>query len=132
MKRPLIALFFLACLPLLYGQKTRAGQKPPYAKPGVDYPVKVHISGIRIRHDCEQGTCWDAIHADAVVDQKKLELTGGFLYQPHYYQLNLLPGDYAARFLRAKKGATAPLFDEYELLLPDRHVWRCAVTGIFE
>lgn len=132
MKRPLIALFLLACLPLLYAQKTRYGQEPPRANPGVDYPLKVHISGIRIRQYCN-GDCVDVLHADAVVDQKKLELTGGFLYEPRYFQINLAPGDYTARLLKtAHKGAAAPLNDEYELLLPDRHIWRCKVTGIFE
>lgn len=132
MKRSLLALFLLACLPLLYAQKTRYGQEPPYAKPGVDYPIKVHVSGIRIRTYCN-GDCADYLHADVVIDQKKLELTGGFIYEPRYFQVNLVPGDYTARFLKsAQKGVTAPLYDEYELLLPDRHVWRCTVTGISE
>ena len=127
MKRSMIALLLFACLPLVYGQKIRYGQEPPKAKPGVDYPVKVHISGVRIRTYCN-GNCSDVLHADAVVDQKRLELTGAFLYQ-----LNLVPGDYAARRLKtAHKGAATPIDDEYELLLPDSHIWRCTVTGIFE
>lgn len=103
------------------------------AKPGVDYPVKLHISGIRIRNYCDDGTCWDALHADAVLNQQKIELTGDFIYTPGFFRVNLVPGDYTARFLKvAHKGATVPLYDEYELLLPDRHVWRCTVTGISE
>jgi hypothetical protein len=133
MKRPLIALLLLACLPLLYGQKTRYGQEPPTAKPGVDYLVKVHISGIRIRRYCDQGICDDVLHADAVLSQQKVELTGSFIYTPRFFQDSLVPGDYTARLLKvAHKGAAVPLYDEYELLLPDRHVWRCTVTGMSE
>ncbi len=133
MKRSLIALFLLACLPLLCAQKIRYGQKPPQAKPGVDYPLKVHISGIRIRRYCDSGTCDDVLHADAVLNQQKMELTGDFLYEPGFFQVSLVPGDYTARLLKiAHKGATVPLYNEYELLLPDRTIWRCSVTGIFE
>ena len=128
MKRPLIALLLLACLPLLYGQMTRYGQGPPKAKPGVDYPVKVHVSGIRIRQDCSSGVCADVARADAVLNGQKIELTG---FSPT--QINLVPGDYTARLLKVgHKGAVDPLFDEYELLLPDGHIWQCTVTGIFE
>jgi hypothetical protein len=133
MKRPLIAVILLACLPLLYAQKTRYGQEPPKAKPGVQYQVKVHISGIRIRRYCDAGTCDDVLHANAVLNQQKIELTGDFIYTPGFFPVNLVPGDYTARLLKiARKSAAVPLYDEYELLLPDRHVWRCTVTGIFE
>ncbi len=134
MKRPLIALFLLACLPLLYAQKTRFSQQPPMAKPGVDYPLKVHISGIRIHPFCDANrNCYDLVYADAVLSQQKLELTGDFLYDPQYVQVSPVPGDYTARLLKtAHKGAAVPLYDEYELLLPDLHVWRCTVTGISE
>jgi hypothetical protein len=133
MKRPLIALLLLACLPLLCAQKTRYGQEPSTAaKPGVDYPVKVHISGIRIRTYCNEG-CVNVLHADAVVDQKRLELTGRYLYDPQHVQVNPVPGDYRARPLKVKhNAAAAPLDNEYELLLPSHYVWRCTVTGMFE
>jgi hypothetical protein len=128
MKRPLITLFLLASLPLLYGQMTRYGQGPPKAKPGVDYPVKVHISGIRIRQDCSSRACAEVARADAVLNGQKIELTG---FSPT--QINLVPGDYTARLLKVgRKGAANPLFDEYELLLPDRTIWSGIVTGIFE
>jgi len=135
MKRALmVALVLIACLPLLCAQKTRYGQEPPYAKPGVDYPVKVHISGIRVRHYCDVNVnCYDLLHAEVVLNQKKAELTGGFIYLPRYYRLNLAPGDYTARLIKTgNMGFVAPLYDEYEVLLPDRHVWRCTVTGMFE
>lgn len=139
MKGWLVAMCLLFCLPVLHAQKTRYGQQPPYAKPGVDYPIKVHVTAMRIQYEYES-TRYEVIdspyaeelHANAIINQKKLELTCGFLYDPHYYQPSFLPGDYAARLLKPSKGAAAPIFDEYELLLPDRHIWRCTVTGISE
>jgi len=133
MKRPLIALLLLACLPPLCGQNLRYGQELPKAKPGVQYQVKVHISGIRIRRFCDTETCYGLLDADALLNQKKFELTGSFLYDPKYVKVIPVPGDYTARHLKtAHKSAVVPLFDEYELLLPDGHVWRCTVTGMFE
>lgn len=74
------------------------------------------------------------LHADAVLNQQKIELTGDFIYTPGFFKVGLVPGDYSARLLKvARKDAAAPpLYDEYELILPDRTVWRCSVTGIFE
>ncbi|MGA3131684.1 MAG: hypothetical protein ABSD59_12835 [Terracidiphilus sp.] len=140
MKRSFIALFLLVCLPLLYAQKYRYGQEPPTAKPGVDYPIKVHVSAVRIQfqydpssNELRTGPYGEELHANVVLDQEKLELTCGILYDPRRYSLNLVPGDYTARLLKtAHQGATTPFYDEYELLLPDRHVWRCTVTGMFE
>jgi hypothetical protein len=140
MRRSLIALLLFACLPLVCAQKVRYGQEPPYAKPGVDYPIKVHVSAVRIqfqydpsRYELRAGPYGEELHTDMVIDQKKLELTCGILNDPRRYSLNLVPGDYTARLLKAAhQGAATPFYDEYELLLPDRHVWRCTVTGIFE
>jgi len=133
MKRSLIALYLLACLPLLCAQKTRYGQEPPYAKPGVVYPLKVHVSGVRISQDCSSGTCYEGVAANAVLNQQKVELSGDFTWVPKFFEDNLVPGDYAARLVKiAHEGAKVPFYDEYELLLPDRHVWQCYVTGIFE
>lgn len=133
MKQSLIALLLLAGLPLLCAQKVRYGQQPPYAKPGVVYPVNVHVSAIHIRDYCNnQGFCGNELYIDTVMNQKKLELNCGFLYESRYYQPTFLPGDYTARLLKPNKGAAAPIFDQYELLLPDRHIWRCTVTGISE
>jgi len=53
MKRAFVALILLVCLPLVLAQKTRYGQEPPHAKPSVAYPLRVHISGIRIRGYCD-------------------------------------------------------------------------------
>jgi hypothetical protein len=122
------------------GQKTRFGQELPHAKPGDDYPIKVHISGKHYREEyAGSGQDEDVIYADAVMNGKKVELRGyqgaDFQY-PHghplkYYKLPL--GDYQARLLKdSQKVDEAPLFQVYELVLPDETVWRCTVTGILE
>jgi hypothetical protein len=133
MKRLAIVFFLVSCVPILHAQKPRYGQEPPMAKAGVSYPIKVHISGIQIRRYCDAGNCEDVVHADAVMNQQKIELTGGFIFDHRFFRLNLRPGDYVARLLKTARDTTmAPLQDEYEVLLPDRTVWRCAVTGISE
>ncbi|SPE18976.1 conserved exported hypothetical protein [Candidatus Sulfotelmatomonas gaucii] len=141
MKKAWVALLLLACLPLLPAQEaeTRFGQEPPTAKPGVDYLVKVHVSGIRVHRYCDRDGCNSVLFADAVLNQQKVELTGGIIYgarafyDPRNSQRRLAPGDYTARLRKAAhKDGPHSLYDEYELLMPDRTVWRCTVTGIFE
>ncbi len=123
-----IVLLLVSYVSCVNGQKTRYGQAQPSAKPGVSYQIKVHISGIHIRRYCDAGACIDVVHADTVMNQQKIELTGSFLFR-----LTLRPGDYTARLLKTVRDTTtAPLYDKYELLLPDRTVWRCQVTGISE
>jgi hypothetical protein len=123
----------------MYGQKTRFGHELPHAKPGDDYPIKVHISGKHYREEYFGSLDYDVIYADAVMNGKKVELKGdqGADFQYPYghplkfYKLPL--GDYQARLLRdSSKVDEPPLFQVYELLLPDKTVWRCTVTGISE
>jgi hypothetical protein len=123
----------------MHGQKTRLGQELTHAKPGVDYPIKVHISGKHYRDEYFGSQAQDVIYADAVMKGKKIELRGyqeaDFQY-PHghplkFYKLPLR--DYQARLLKdSPKVDDAPLFQVYELLLPDKTVWSCTVTGISE
>ena len=129
-----ILLFLVCALPLLSAQKTRFGQGLPYAKPGIDYPIQVHISGIRLRTECfSVQDCESTIHADAILSGKKIELSGTSWLSQDVYQDPFLPGNYTARLLKSPhKIDGGPLFQEYELILPDRRVWRCAVTGLFE
>ncbi|MGB9408535.1 MAG: hypothetical protein WCA89_13430 [Terracidiphilus sp.] len=144
MKKFVVVIFLLLCTATsIYGQKTRYGQEPPYAKKGVDYPIKVHISGTHIRKDCNEHwyqrnarsngdvICIDVVYADAIVNGMKLEVMGDWSYSN--YQHSLLPGDYNARLLKADhQKDESPIHQVYELVLPDRHVWRCTVTGISE
>ena len=124
----------------MHGQKTRLGQELPNAKPGDAYPIKVHILGLHYRKEfIGSGQTAEVIYADAVMKGKKIELRGyqeaDFQY-PHghplkFYKLPLR--DYQARLLKdSPKVDDAPLFQVYELLLPDKTVWSCTVTGISE
>jgi hypothetical protein len=136
MKKLAVALLLLSCVPVLPAQKTRFGQPPPKAKPGVNYPLKVHISSIHLSsatpvHEFGCDGCYDMIRVDAAIEQKNVELTGYFLYT--FSQVQLTPGDYYARLVKAVHDShTAPLFNEYEIVLPDRTIWRGTVTGISE
>ena len=147
MKKFVAVLILLLCsTSLIYGQKTRFGQEPPFAKHGVDFPIKVHISGMHIRQYCKTDigerltpsnvgdryiSCDDVLYADVILNGKKLELRGDWAY-PNY-QLRLLPGNYDARILKAK-GQTEdfPINDVYEVLMPDKRVFRGTVTGFSE
>jgi hypothetical protein len=132
-KKSAIVFLLLACLPFGFAQKTRFGQEPPKARPGTLYPIKLYVSGIRLREDCYSGTCVQIVHAESVLDQKKVELTGDLIYQPGFYRFDILPGDYTARLLKQSRDAPGGMIsNEYEVLLPDQVVWCCTVTGIFE
>ncbi len=140
-----VSIVFLLCFCSLamFGQKTRYGQSP-HAKQGVDYPLKVHISGIHLRTyyaspswfgpnflDTERDK--DVAYADAVLNGKKIELLGAWEWISGSYQTPLSLGNFQARLLRdSPNGSVAPIGQQYELLLPGRIVWRCMVTGISE
>lgn len=139
MKKLAIVFLLLACVSLVPAQKTR--WKPqPKVRPVITYPIKVHISDIHVmqnhlgKWDCNE--CYAELTVDAVIDQKKLELSGNFtegFLGNQLPQVHLVPGDYNARLM--KKGQdteSALLFDEYEILLPDHTTWRGTVTGISE
>ena len=144
MKKSVVAFFLLVCLvPLVFGQKTRFGQAPR-AKSGVDYPIKVHISGIHIR-TYYKSPGWigpnflaterneDVAYADAVMDGRKIELLGAWTWIPGTFQTPLSTGDFQARLVKdSPKMSAPPIYREYEILLPDNIVWRCAVTGFSE
>ena len=122
MKKLFAVFLLLVCtLPFIHGQSS------PKTKPGVDYPIKVHISGIHIRTHCGSFTqmCDDVLYADATLNGKKVDLTGAVT--------RIQPGDYVARF--AKKLHTPGLQEigqKYEILFPDRTYWRCTVAGFSE
>ncbi len=133
MKKLAILCVLLVSVPLLYGQKTRYGEGLPKARPGVAYPIKIHVSGIRLRSYCNTGVCYYTLYAGATLNGEKVELSGGMIYQSSQSVVTLVPGDYQARLLKeSHKVAGTPLFDEYEVVLPDRSVLRCSVTGFSE
>lgn len=144
MRKFIAVLSLLLCpIALTYGQKTRYGQAPR-AKQGVNYPLKVHISGIHIR-TYYTSPSWigpnfpaqehneDVAYADAVLNGKKIELLGAWTWISGSYQTPLSPGDFQARLLKdSPKMSAPPIGQEYELLLPGDIVWRCTVTGVSE
>ena len=132
MRRVLVTLAICFCSLAMQGQKTRLGQELPHAKPGDDYPIKVHISGIRYRKEyVGSGQNADIIYADAVMNGKKVELRGDREAPFQYYKLSL--GDYQAKLLKdPHKVGDTPIFQIYELVFPDRTVGSFTVTGISE
>jgi hypothetical protein len=134
MKKFAIVLFLAICfLPFLSGQKSRIGELPK-VRPGVAYPLQVHISRIRIRN-CQarvaNGPC--EIYADSIIDGKKKELMGTDVSYPSYKQFKILPGNYEARLLKNPHSADGTeLRREYEVVLPGKVIWHCTVSGISE
>ena len=134
MKRLFVALFLLLCAVSMQAQKTRFGQELPFAKPGMSYPLTVHVYGVHIRTDCQGGTsyCIDVLFVDVTANGRKLELRSGLDF-PEKLDKETSPlsfGDFRARVL--KKASGAELGDEYELVLPDNRVLKCRVTGMIE
>jgi hypothetical protein len=135
MRKYAVVLFLLLCsIVPAHGQKTRWAQDQVFkAKNNVDYPIKIHISGLRLHELCfGEGQCKDLVYADAIMDGKKIELTGDQeLFS--LFEVRLFPGDYQARLIKnAHYMEGTPINQVYELLLPDRYIWRCTVTGISE
>jgi hypothetical protein len=129
------AVLIFCSVALVSAQKTRLGQGAP--KAGVDYPIKIHISGIHLRSHCSSSVlvrgayCEDALYADAILDGQKVELMG-YLIWPTDQPIPLIPGDYQARLKGSHPAGAIPISEKYELVLPDRTLWQCTVTGIAE
>ena len=133
MKKFFAVPFLLLCsTSLIYGQKTRLGQTPEKPTPA-DYPIKMHISASHIVYYCfGEGGCRGDLHADAILNAKKFDLTGTTTLDKHNPAL-LIPGDYPARLTKdVQTGNSAAIYQEYDVLLPDGAVWHCVTTGISE
>ena len=133
MKKFFAVLTICFCCFAARGQQTRPGQELPHAKPGVVYPVKVHVTGVHYRttHAGTAGMENDLAYMDAIMDGEKVELLVTQNVPFRHYNFPL--GDYQARLLKdSQKNEDLPLFGVYELLLPNNIVWRCTVTGILE
>ena len=77
------------------------------------------------------GQAEDVIYADGVMNGKKVGLRGSQGTPSASYKLSL--GDYQARFLKDPyKRGNSEMFQVYEVVLPDRTIWRCTITGIWE
>ncbi len=120
--RKFAAVFLVACLlPALYAQKTRFSQEPPKPKSSVDYPLKVHISGVHMRPFGNT----EFAYADALVNGKKIDLRCSYMALPL--------GDYQARLKKNKLSSDPTELDQrYVLLLSDGSTLQCRVAGYSE
>jgi hypothetical protein len=132
-----VALFclLLCATSLVYGQKTRFGQTQVKPNPA-DYKVKLHISATHIQNNCSYNgntfICSSILFADAILDGKKIELSGGEVKNKKAAVL-ILPGDYQAKLTSDNHNTDCTLFmQEYDLLLSDGIVWHCWTSGISE
>jgi hypothetical protein len=138
MRKFLVALAISFCCFSALAQKTRLQQEVPHAKPGVVYPIKVHVSGMHYRTEAFGESIADVMYMDALMEGKKVELRISQNVPPLFFRLSFQShifslGDYQARLLKdPHKTNDTPLFREYELLLPDNTIWHCTVTGISE
>lgn len=138
MKRRLLAIALVFCCPqLALGQKVRYGQEAEKSKPGVSYPLRVHVSASRIRNLCTGSLltridCSDVLFADVTLDGRKLEFSGQTTIAGQK-SVVLLPGDYQARIFKdVQVAGKSAVHQEYEVVLADRTVWHAAVTGASE
>jgi len=136
MKHPFAILVFCFCVIAMPGQDPQFRQLSPKAKPGVDYPSRVHISASQIRQHCttflHDVSCEELLYADAIVDGRKLELAGHKIDVLSKVGL-LVPGEYRARLTKDEHNPDSTIiYQEYELVLPDKTLWHCTVTRISE
>jgi|ERR1035437_2004530 hypothetical protein len=137
MKKFVAVLFLLLCsTSLIYGQKSRLGQATEKPNPA-EYPIKVHISATHIRHYCtsfrDMVYCVDGLYADAIVNGKKIELSGSAKNILKHQSVLIIPGDYQIKLTKDNNSADGTLFgQEYDLLLPNGTIWHCVTSGISE
>jgi hypothetical protein len=140
MRKLLFVLLLLFCTASsAFGEKVRLGEVSPKAKRGVDYPIAIHIRGTHIRQNCQydwesaiiggpRHTCPDVVYLDALVNGKNIELMGQY-----FQKFSISPGDYQARLTTKTQNADpAAMGQKYELVFPEKYVWRCMVTGVSE
>jgi len=128
-----IVPFALQCIFDLWSENTLWSATNPSTNPD-DYTIKVHISGIHFRSWCTgDGSCEQEVFADTVINGQKIELNGVLRSFHHDHQIRMLPGDYLAHLLKnTHRTSDTPLFQRYDILMPDKTVWQTSVTGISE
>jgi len=136
MKKSVLIFLLLACVSTIAcGQKWRPGQPTPKAKAGVDFPIKVHISGIRMSDYCNHSICDVDVQINARrMDSKKVECDGDLRLLPRAHRGDLVPGsEYQARLMSdARTIPGTPIGQVYELVWSDRTTWLCTVMGVSE
>jgi hypothetical protein len=139
MRRVFVVLLLCLCSFGANGQKWRPGQPPPHAKPGVDYPIKIHVYGIHLRDEYYgSGQRGAVVYADAIMGGKKIELCFNLEPIPWFHTDPVLPGDYRARLLKDSpkkspyKTSDSRIDQQYEFVMPDGTLLPSTVTGISE
>jgi hypothetical protein len=131
MRRLFVCLFILLATASSHSQKTRYGQELPFPKKGVDYSLPIHVSGIRVGSDCENGYCVRNALLDVLVDGKKLQLSCPLeIPEGPDHPMPMALGDTHGRIMPKSSGGA--LGDNYEILSPHGRVIGCVVSGIFE
>jgi hypothetical protein len=132
MKKFVAVLFLLLCsTSLIHSQKTRLGQTPDKPNPA-DFTIKVHISASHFETECVSGICRDLLHADTILNGKKIMLQGVAVIYKGSIML-LAPGDYPAKLTKNSQNPNSAWFSQaYDILLPDGTAWHCAISGISE
>jgi hypothetical protein len=76
----------------------------------------------------------DVLRIDALLNDKKVELFGNFGLLPKQLRAEIVPGsNHQARLWKDPHtmGGTL-MFQNYQLVFPDRSTWLCVVSGISE
>jgi hypothetical protein len=134
MKRPFALSILFVCSIASAQGKYRAGQPNPADKNAADYTLKVHISSTHLRfcaYVAENGSCVSELYVDAILNGKKLELTGGVDRKTP--PALIVPGDYLASTTVKPRAGGSPVFNQvYYVLLPNKFAWPCSITGLSE
>jgi hypothetical protein len=123
-----LPILFLCSMASAQG-KYRSGQYPANKNPNA-YTINVHVSATHFRRCATvglNGLCGNGVYVDAILNGKKVELFGGF---DKHQALLIVPGDYRAMLPKnPRASSTEVLFQPYDVLLPDKTVWPCEITG---
>jgi hypothetical protein len=126
-----LPILFLCSMASAQG-KYRPGQYPVNQNPN-DYTINFHVSATHFRRCASvglNGLCGNGVYVDAILNGKKVELSGGV---DKHQALLIVPGDYRAMLpKKPRASSTAVLFQPYYVLLPDKTVWPCEITGFSE
>jgi len=132
MKSSLLLSILVLCSVASAQGKYRPGQYPVNQNPS-SYTIRVRIIATHFRPcaTVELHTdCTDGLHVDAILDGRKVELSGGV---DKHQSLLIAPGDYWAMLSKKPRaGVRDVLFQHYYLLLSDKTAWPCEITGFSE
>jgi hypothetical protein len=132
MRKFVAVSFLLLCFTsLIYAQNTQLEQNTVKTD-SANQTITAHISASHLQTECFNSVCSWKLYADAVLNGKKIELSGSAIITMNNYSL-IKPGDYQIRLTKDIHNSDRTLFSQaYDLLLPDGAVWHCFTSGIAE